>query len=460
MPVHFLRDVVRAQEEGEARGIWSVCSANRFVLAAAMRQAKADGSVVLIESTSNQVNPEGGYTGQRAADFAVFVKDVARAASLPMERVVLGGDHLGPHPYRSEPAEVAMRKAREQVRQCVLAGYTKLHLDASMRLAGDPGGPEDPIDPQLVTERAADLCAAAEEACTQLPGDSPAPVYVIGTDVPPPGGVALLGGLSPSGDVPPPGGEAGEADAPAATRSEEAERTIRLSREALAKRGLEGAWGRVIAVVVQPGVEFTESRVFEYDRARAASLRELIRRSPGLVFEAHSTDYQRPEGLRALVEDRFAILKVGPWLTFAFREAAFGLEAVEREWLLGRRGASLCELRSALEAAMAARPEHWRGHHRGEEHQVRALRAFGYSDRVRYYWPHEGVQSALRRLFANLRASTPPLPLLSQYLPGQYEAVRSGEIPPDPEAIVDHKIREVTRIYARACAMGSDPERG
>lgn len=435
MRVRDLHDVLRAQEAGEARGIWSVCSANRFVLEAAVEQAMVDGTPLLVESTSNQVNPQGGYTGQTPADFAAFAREVAGEAGPFRECLLLGGDHLGPHPYRSELAASAMAKARELVRQCVLAGYTKLHLDASMRLLGDPGPPDAALDPELVTERAADLCAAAEDARAELPPGTPAPVYVIGTD------------------VPPPGGETGDAGPPAPTGRDEVARTMALSREAFARRGLEAAWDRVIAVVVQPGVDFTASAVFEYDRARAAPLVDFIRSAPGLVYEAHSTDYQRPEALRALVEDRFAVLKVGPWLTFAFRQAVFGLEAVEAEWLGSRKAVSLSGIRRALEAAMAARPEHWRGHHRGDADEVRTLRAFGYADRVRYYWPSGEVQAALRRLFANLRTWPPPLPLLSQYLPWQYEAVRAGAIPAAPESLVRHAIREVTGIYARACAM-------
>lgn len=38
-----------------------------------------------------------------------------------------------------------------------------------------------------------------------------------------------------------------------------------------------------------------------------------------LVFEAHSTDYQTKEAYKQLVHDHFAILKVGPALTFAMR---------------------------------------------------------------------------------------------------------------------------------------------
>jgi len=436
MRVRELRDVLRAQGAGEARGIWSVCSAHRSVLEAAVEQAMVDGTPLLVESTSNQVNPEGGYTGQTPADFAAFAREVAGEGGLFRERLLLGGDHLGPHPYRSEPASSAMAKARELVRQCVLAGYTKLHLDASMRLSGDPGPPDTALDPELVTERAADLCAAAEDARAGLPRGTPAPVYVIGTD------------------VPPPGGETADAAPPLPTGRDEVARTVALSREAFARRGLEAAWDRVIAVVVQPGVDFTASVVFEYDRARAAPLVDFIRSAPGLVYEAHSTDYQRPQALRALVEDRFAVLKVGPWLTFAFRQAVFGLEAVELDWLGGRRSVSLSGLRSALEAAMAERPEHWRGHHHGDADGLRTLRAFGYADRVRYYWPSSEVQAALLRLFANLRTCPPPLPLLGQYLPRPYEAVRGGEIPAAPESLVRHAIREVTRVYSRACAMG------
>jgi D-tagatose-1,6-bisphosphate aldolase subunit GatZ/KbaZ len=431
-----LRGLLRSWPE-EGRGIWSACTGHPTVLEAAAAQAVEDGTALLVESTCNQVNPEGGYTGQRPADFASYARAIARSAGLPAERLVLGGDHLGPHPYRAQPAEQAMARARVLVRQCVLAGYAKLHLDASMRLAGDPGAPEAPLDAAIATERTAELCAAAEQAHAEAAGGSPPPLYVIGTD------------------VPAPGGEVGEAAAPAATTAAEAERTVALAWDAFAKCGLESAWERVVAVVLQPGIDFTSTRVFEYQRARAAPLRELALRLPGLVFEAHSTDYQRPASLRALVADGFAVLKVGPALTFAFREAAFGLEAIEREWLGGRRGIVASGLRDALEAAMAAEPAHWRGHHAAGDEATRALRAFGFSDRVRYYWPSPAVRAALERLVANLRRSPPPLPLLSQYLPRQYEAVRAGALSGTPEALLSHAIREVTRAYARACAPGS-----
>ena len=72
------------------------------------------------------------------------------------------------------------------------------------------------------------------------------------------------------------------------------------------------------------------------------------------VFEAHSTDYQTPSALRNLVRDGFAILKVGPALTFAFREAVFGLAAIERTLVEKAVRSNIVE---TLERTMVARPE-------------------------------------------------------------------------------------------------------
>jgi D-tagatose-1,6-bisphosphate aldolase subunit GatZ/KbaZ len=110
-----------------AVGVYSICSANRFVLEAGMLEAQRDRSLPLIESTSNQVNQFGGYTGQTPDQFVAFVKQIAGRMNFPAERIVIGGDHLGPHPWRDEFSASAMRKARDLVRACILAGYTKIH---------------------------------------------------------------------------------------------------------------------------------------------------------------------------------------------------------------------------------------------------------------------------------------------------------------------------------------------
>src|SRR5271157_6313568 len=123
-----LLQTLEENRAGRAVGVYSICSPNRYVLEAGMLQAARDNVLLLIESSSNQVNQSGGYTGQTPASFAVFVREVASHMKFAADRIVLGGDHLGPHVWRAEPPEKAMAKARELVRNSVRAGYSKIHL--------------------------------------------------------------------------------------------------------------------------------------------------------------------------------------------------------------------------------------------------------------------------------------------------------------------------------------------
>jgi D-tagatose-1,6-bisphosphate aldolase subunit GatZ/KbaZ len=432
----YVLEVVKANRDGKRRGITSICSANRFVLQAAMIEARESGNMVCIESTSNQVNQFGGYSGMSASDFAGFVSGIANGTGFPPEWILLGGDHLGPFPWQEEPARASMAKAAELVRTCVLAGYTKIHLDTSMRCADDPGGAGAPLSEETATERAALLCEIAEHAYAMRPAGSPAPLYVIGTEVPVPGGEQEDSRIQ-------------------ITRTGDLQRTIELTRRAFRTRGLDSAWKRVVAVVVQPGVEFGDATIVEYDRAKARELSSCIKGIDRLVYEAHSTDYQTRLSLRRMVEDHFAILKVGPWLTFAAREALFAIEAMEVEWLSGRRGMKLSGLRRALEEAMLENPRHWQKYYRGGEVDLRFARSFSFSDRCRYYWPQPGVQQAVQRLLQNLSEHTVPLTLLSQFMPDQYEAVRDARLTAHPMDLVRDRIARVLALYADACGTPS-----
>jgi D-tagatose-1,6-bisphosphate aldolase subunit GatZ/KbaZ len=323
-----------------------------------------------------------------------------------------------------------MHSACELVRTCVLAGYNKIHLDASMACADDgKGGP----DQRTIAQRAAILCRAAESASADLPPGSPPPRYVIGTEVPAPGGESAPGAP------------------PAVSPADQVPHTLDLFRTAFAERDVASAWDRVIGLVVQPGVEFGENVIFDYDRQRTTALSSALPNHPALAYEAHSTDYQKPAALAQMVEDHFAILKVGPWLTFAFREAVLALSAIEREWLAQRRGVRLSQVREALEAAMLRHPAYWRSYYHGSEDEVRLARIYSYSDRCRYYWGDAAVQQELARLHANFDASPPPPTLLSQHLPRQYEAIRSGRLQAHAEDMIQEHIQMVLRFYAGAC---------
>jgi D-tagatose-1,6-bisphosphate aldolase subunit GatZ/KbaZ len=411
-------EIVQSQKRGEVRGITSICSAHPSVLKAALK----GNDVVLIESTCNQVNQFGGYTGMLPADFVCFVKNIAAQNGFPEGRLFLGGDHLGPSPWQEQPAAAAMSKATELVHIYVQSGYSKIHLDASMRLADDPPGP---LDPEISAQRTAQLARAAENAISDA---TLAPHYVIGTEVPVPGGARE------------------HEDGIRVTTVEDARHTLDITHAAFVGAGLESAWERVIALVVQPGVEFGDDFVLDYNPVAASGLARFSETAQ-FVYEAHSTDYQKSENLRALVRDHFAILKVGPALTFAYREAVFALALMENELIPAERCSNLVKV---LEDVMVLHPEYWRKYYHGDEIAQRLARKFSLSDRLRYYWGDPQVQKALDRLMQNLLEKELPRTLLSQYAPVQCKRVRNKRIDNKPEAIILDKINCVLEEYAFA----------
>ena len=420
----LLQQHLSKQRQGIAAGIYSVCSAHPWVIRAAAEQAAQDGSLLLVEATSNQVNQFGGYSGMRPADFREFVLERVRAAGLDEGKLVLGGDHLGPNPWRKLPVVEAMAHAEAMVAEYVAAGFTKIHLDASMGCADDLSHPSD----ELVAQRAAQLCKAAESA--YVAGDRP--VYVIGTEVPVPGGATHS-----VHDLP-------------VTSIEAASHTLKVHKRVFEQQ-LPGVWDRVVALVVQPGVEFDHHAVVDYESTKAAQLTAWLHDQPeAIVFEAHSTDYQLPRAYPGLVRDGFAILKVGPGVTFAMREALEALEEIELQ-LISESQRS--QLRRVIEGTMLREPDSWLPYYAGTPEEQKLLRRYSYSDRVRYYWGHPEVSSAVERLLKNLASVKIPESMLSRYLPVQYLRVRERQIPGDPESLILDHIRDVLRSYAAACTV-------
>lgn len=408
---------------GERRGIASICSAHPLVVEAAFLEGLAADTDVLIEATCNQVNQEGGYTGMTPADFRRFVEEIAARVGFDTRRLILGGDHLGPNPWKHLPAEEAMQRSEVMMNAFVRAGFTKIHLDTSMGCAGEPVALSDAV----TAERAARLALIAEKAAAESGFDLP--VYIIGTEVPIPGGaMEALDHLE-------------------LTSPEAALETVEVHRRAFAAAGLESAFARTIGVVVQPGVEFGNENVLVYDRAAASDLSHVLSRMPQFVFEAHSTDYQPASALRWLVEDGFAILKVGPGLTFALREALYGLDQIAAVLDNGPE-----TLRQGMEALLLAEPKNWQKYYHGNESELRIQRHFSYSDRIRYYWPHPTAATLVDGLFQRLGDRELPETLVSQYLGAVYPAVAAGTVEAKARPLALEAIRNVIRTYNRAAA--------
>ncbi|NOX17650.1 MAG: class II D-tagatose-bisphosphate aldolase, non-catalytic subunit [Chlorobi bacterium] len=422
-----MTDIIQRNIAGEKIGIASVCSSNNFVIEAAVLFAKRKSLPLLVESTSNQVDQFGGYSGMTPADFRDYVFGIAEASGFPKEKIILGGDHLGPNVWQNENAETAMNKAEEQIRAYVRAGFSKIHLDTSFRLNGDPGERNKPLGSKIITERAAFLCKAAEDESAKI-GLKNNPVYVIGTDVPIPGGAREKEDLH-------------------ITTEEELTETIELSKKSFGELRLDHAWERVIAVVTQPGVEFSDGEVIPYSREIAAPLKQKIESCNSLALEAHSTDYQTKTALKEMVADHFAILKVGPMLTFALREALFSLAMIEEELFGGVKSVTLSGLINAALSAMNENPKYWSEHYRGSEKEILLSQKYSYSDRIRYYWGNKKLQTSINLLLKNLTVNKIPLNVLSQFMPEEYDDIRTGELENIPLHILYHKISKVFDIY-------------
>jgi D-tagatose-1,6-bisphosphate aldolase subunit GatZ/KbaZ len=420
--MNAMLDLVRRHKSGIPVGIYSVCSAHPLVLEAALSLAHRMGGVALIEATSNQVNQDGGYTGMRPAGFRERVLTLASDVGLPQDRVLLGGDHLGPNCWQRLPSSTALDKAGVMVGDYVTAGFRKIHLDCSMSCADDPQALGD----ELIADRTAALCAITEAAWRRAGGEPP--VYIIGSEVPVPGGAhETLNELS-------------------LTTPEAAQATIEAHRRAFARHGVEAAWVRVVGLVVQPGVEFDHHRVIDYVRSKSAALSRSIEPVAGMVFEAHSTDFQTPAALEALVQDHFAILKVGPGVTFALREMLWALSDIALEMDL----LTQLSLKDAVLDAMRCDSKHWKAYYldAGREHFDLQ---YSLSDRIRYYWATPEVSRVCAQLLRELTSAGLPLTLVSQYLPIQYAAIRDGRLKNDPRDIVLDGVSQVLRHYANAC---------
>lgn len=416
-----LDQLARFRREGRPRGITSVCSAHPVVIRAALRHGRQTGATVLIEATCNQVNHQGGYTGMLPADFVALVRRLAHEEACPPDQIVLGGDHLGPNPWRVRPAEQAMTEAETMVAAYIAAGFRKIHLDASMGCRNEP----TTLDDKTTASRAVRLVMVAERMAQDAGGAMP--VYIIGTEVPPPGGADhVLATVKP-------------------TLPGAALQTIHVHRRAFSEAGLEAAFSRVIGLVVQPGVEFGNQNVVRYNRESAEGLRHVLKDEPQFVFEAHSTDYQGFQPLRELVQDGFSILKVGPELTFVMREVLYALDLIASD-LLPDYGAR--PLYRTMEGIMLEQPKYWSRHYGGSDAEQRVLRHYSLSDRIRYYWATVEAQQAVDCLFGALKGRKVPIPLLRQYLP---DSQRFADADLEPRELLVWRILQSMNCYYRAC---------
>ncbi len=427
-----LTKLVDIQKSGKAVGIYSACSANSFVIEAVLKKGLEDGSCVLIESTANQCDQFGGYTGMKPLDFRNYVYEIADKLGFDKNKLFLGGDHLGPLTWTKLNEEEAMKNSEVLIDAYVSAGFTKIHVDTSMKVNDDD--PNVRLSDEIIAKRGVHLVKVAENAYKKLLETNPnavEPIYIVGSEVPIPGG-----------------SQAAKDEGVQVTKVEDFMATMNTFKDTFKKEGIIDVWDRVLGIVVQPGVEEKDSGCTEYDRNKATKLAEAIKEVPDLVFEGHSTDYQTKIKLREMVEDGVAILKVGPGLTFAAREALYALSFIEDEVCkVSHKEAS--NFREILDEEMLKNNSHWIKHYHGTEDEIALKRKYSFSDRSRYYYATDAVKKAIDTLLYNLNDGC-PLNLLSQFMPLQYTKVREGKLDNNPKDLILDRIGNTIDEYLYA----------
>ncbi|MFK7994808.1 MAG: class II D-tagatose-bisphosphate aldolase, non-catalytic subunit [Granulosicoccus sp.] len=413
--------LIENNREGNAVGLPCFCTANEQVIRAVLKYGQKHQAPVVVEATCNQVNQDGGYTGMKPADFSAWIKTLAKEYDVSQSNIILGGDHLGPNPWRHLNTSEAMEKAKDLVRDYAAAGFRKIHLDASMACGNEP----TPSFAQ-VAERAASLCKVA---ITHSPHPEEL-VYVIGTE------------------VPIPGGETDDMAGITVTTVDRLNETIDTHRTAFANEGLDHVWDKIVSVVTQPGVDFSHTAVRRFDPAEAEELSNAVKNIPRMTFEAHSTDYQPTEALHELVERHFFFLKVGPELTFRMREAVFALSLIEQQLVDLDKQSTVMQV---LDQAMEENPNHWNQYYQGDPAAVERLKHFSYSDRIRYYWAIPQVQKALNSLCSMINATEVPETIISQYFPAR----QFGSLSTTAELLIQEHVELCIERYYNACGYRS-----
>ena len=178
---------------------------------------------------------------------------------------------------------------------------------------------------------------------------------------------------------------------------------------------------------------------------KAHPLRDAILTVNDLTFEAHSTDYQATEALTDLVKCHFFFLKVGPELTFRFREAVFALASIEEQLCPDQPS----QIRQTINAQMQTNPGYWQDYYGGTHQEIERLKIYSYSDRIRYYWANKDVSAALSRLLESLTTKDLPETMLSQSFMG----LEFGAMPDDPSALIEQHIQRCVARYFEAAGF-------
>jgi len=426
MRTSWLMDIMEANRGGEGKGIYAVESQNSTVQEAYLRQALADGSPALFEICADMLDPHGQGGKMLPDDFIANVRRDAGKTGFPRDRLFFGVNDLSPSLWKGESIESALKKTRAFISDLVSLGFKKLGIHAAIPLKGDPA--DQPLPQEVIVAREAALYKAAEGAAATLPEEEK-PLYVI--------------------DAHP--GQVMAEDQENVVRKEDVEIAVDMFAKTAEAAGLPEMKERLLAVRIFSGVGHDGEKVIPFDSSLLEELGGCVYRTKPVVMEVLQTDFQPQTVLDELAHNHFALMSVGPELTYTMREALFSLAMMENETMIGKPGVYLSNFIIELDRSMQSAPQHWQKYYTGNGFEQLIARKYSLYDRSRFYWEDKEVRKTKKRLFENLIEYPIPLTVMRQFMPYQYERVAAGELENKPDELVMDAVRRALRRYSRAC---------
>ena len=299
--MQYLNEIIKTLILHKERGhkpitLLAVCPNSSAVLEAAVKAAVKNRSIMLFAATLNQVDIESSYTGWTPVEFV-------RQMNAFAQRYKWSGslypclDHGGPwlkdlHTLEKLSYAETMKKVKDSIAACVLAGYKLLHIDPTVDRTSLP---DEPFNLEIIVDRTVELIGHAEEIRTK--SGIPRLAYEVGTE-------EVHGGLV---DI------------------DQFSQFLALLKHKLRDHSLAHCWPCLF--VAQIGTDLHTTR---FDPNSAQRLYQVLAPN-GSMVKGHYTDWvKNPE---EYPRSGIGAANVGPEFTAEEFNALTALEKRERDWI-------------------------------------------------------------------------------------------------------------------------------
>ena len=346
------------------KGLPSFCTSNVDVLKTIFFFCQTNKFPCLIESTSNQVNQFGGYTNKTPRMFYKNKSILSKKFNLK-KNLFLGGDHLGPLPFKNQNSNKAIINSIRLINNYLKSDFCKIHIDTSIKCKNDRE-----INQKIIFERTKKILTKIN-----LKKKIKKIFLVIGTEVP-------LSGSNEKGKI-------------SITEDKQIMEEVKQF-----KKLLLSLYNRKVkfALVIEPGMRYmhhtlTKPKFSNFKLKRNFSLKN------NFVYEAHSTDYQNLKTLKNLTKNNFKFLKVGPELTFRYSRSLLFMRKIEEKFISDKKS----NFETQIVKTMLSDNKYWKDYYTAKNLKIKKRLILNSKlDRMRYYFNDKKIIRSIHILRRNI----------------------------------------------------------